>query len=80
MDTPFVPTYPVNLDRELSTSQICLNLPLPLHRTKLGSWFQLVQKLKKQLESQQDVLKQYEPRLKKKEKECKEITKVSQFS
>jgi hypothetical protein len=37
---------------------------------------QVVQQLQKQLENQKDVLKQYEPRLKKKEKEAKELTKV----
>ncbi len=37
----------------------------------------VVQQLQKQLENQKDVLKQYEPRLKKKEKEAKELTKVS---
>jgi hypothetical protein len=36
----------------------------------------VVQQLQKQLENQKDVLKQYEPRLKKKEKEAKELTKV----
>jgi len=36
---------------------------------------ELVQKLQKQLESQQDTLKQYEPRLKKKEKEARELNK-----
>jgi hypothetical protein len=35
-----------------------------------------VHQLQKQLENQKDVLKRYEPRLKKKEKEAKELTKV----
>jgi len=38
-----------------------------------------VQKLQKQLESQQDILKQYEPKMKKKEKETKELSKVAGF-
>ena len=42
----------------------------------LSLYWQVVQQLQKQLENQKDVLKQYEPRLKKKEKEAKELTKV----
>ena len=46
---------------------------------KNNSLFQLVQKLQNQLENQQDVLKQYEPRLKKKEKETRELSKVTKI-
>ena len=40
---------------------------------------QVVQQLQKQLENQKDVLKQYEPRLRKKEKEAKELSKVPTY-